>query len=137
MNKNGFTFIELLAIIILIGVITLVAVPSIKLADKKIQQKNYNAKVELIEKAAENYGDDHKELLLYSTSTEKCTDSSSNIEYPCINITVKDLLNNGYISKDPGLKTEDVLDPRTDKSILNKTISLYVKNNQVYTILNF
>ena len=52
MNKNGFTFIELLAIIILIGLITIVAVPSIRLADKKIQQKNYDTKVELIEKAA-------------------------------------------------------------------------------------
>ena len=133
MNKNGFTFIELLAIIILIGLITIVAVPSIRLADKKIQQKNYDTKVELIEKAAESYADDHKDLINYSATT---TYTSNGVSYPAITVTVRTLLDMGYLSKDPGLKKEDILDPRDDKSMLNKTLTVYIKNNRSYAVLN-
>lgn len=136
MNKSGFTFIELLAIIVLIGLITLIAIPSIKLADKKIQTKNYNAKKELIKKAAESYGEDNKDILMYSTTTTY-TDPSNNVSYPSMNIKVRDLLNNGYINKDKGLKTADVLNPITNQSILNEDIIIYYKNNQVYAKLGF
>ena len=136
MNKKGFTFIELLAIIVLIGLITLIAIPSIKLADRKIQNKNYETKKELIKKAAENYGEDNKDILLYSTSTTY-TDPSNNVSYPSINIKVRDLLNNGYVSKDTGLKNADILNPVTGVSILNEDIVVYYKNNRVYAKLNF
>ena len=136
MNKKGFTFIELLAIIVLIGLITLIAIPSIKLADKKIQNKNYETKKDLIKKAAENYGEDNKDILLYSTTTTY-TDPSNNVSYPSINIKVRDLLNNGYVSKDTGLKNADILNPVTGVSILNEDIVVYYKNNRVYAKLNF
>ena len=132
MNKNGFTFIELLAIIVLIGLITVIAVPSIKLADKKIQEKNFKTKVELIEKAGESYGDDHRDLIL--NSSEMYSDPNG-VSYPEITITVRDLLNSGYITKDPGLKREDVLDPRDDSSILTNKVRIYVKNNHAYAKL--
>ena len=56
--------------------------------------------------------------------------------YPSITITVGDLLSNGYITSDT--KEEDeVLDPRDNSSMLDKTITIYLKNNTAYAILNF
>ena len=48
MNKKGFTFIELLAVIILIGLVIGIAIPSIRYADKKFHEKAYKTKIELI-----------------------------------------------------------------------------------------
>ena len=136
MNKNGFTFIELLAVIVLIALITVIAVPTIKLADKKIRTKNLNAKLDLIKIAAESYGDDNKDVLLYQTTTTY-TDPSNNVKYPSITVTVRDLLNNGYLVKDKNGKGEDIINPVTKESLLNKTITIYYKNNRVKAKLNF
>lgn len=136
MNKKGFTFIELLAVIILIGLVIGIAIPSIRYADKKFHEKAYKTKIELIKTAAQEYGDDYKEIITYATDGSTYTDPSTGTSYPSITITVRDLLNNGYITKDSGLKTADVLDPRTDESMLNKTITVYIKNNRAYAKVN-
>ncbi|MCR5788113.1 MAG: prepilin-type N-terminal cleavage/methylation domain-containing protein [Bacilli bacterium] len=136
MGKKGFTLVELLAVIVLISIITLIAIPSIRYADKKITQKNYETKKELIKTAAEEYGDDYKELIVYASTPTYYTDASGN-SYPSLTITVRDLLRNGYITKDTDIKTEDVLDPRDDTSLLDKTIIVYIKNNRSYAKLNF
>lgn len=136
MNKKGFTFIEILAVIVLIALITVIAVPSIKLADKKIQTKNLQTKKDLIKIAAETYGDDNKEVLLYQ-STSTYTDPSNNISYPSITVTVGDLLNNGYLSKDKDSKTDDIKNPVTKASLLSSTVTIYYKNNRVHAKLNF
>lgn len=132
MNKKGFTFVELLAVIMLIGVILLVAIPSIRYADRKFHEKAYNTKIELIKNAAQEYGDDFKEVIMYSTGGTTFTDPSTGVSYPSTSITVRDLLNNGYITSDNELNREDVLDPRTDKSMLNKLIVIYIKDNRAY-----
>lgn len=132
MNKKGFTFIELLAVISLIAVILLIAIPSIRYADRKFHEKAYKTKIELIKTAAQEYGDDFKEVILYSNGGSTYTDPSTGAIYPSVNITVRDLLSNGYITKDNDLDKEDVLDPRTDKSMLTKLITVYIKNNRAY-----
>lgn len=136
MNKKGFTFIEILAVIILIALITVIAVPTMKLADKKIQNKNLEAKKELIKIGAEKYGDDNKEVILYQ-STTTYTDPSNNVAYPSVTVTVRDLLNNGYLSKDKDSKTDDIKNPVTKASLLTNTVTIYFKNNRAYAKLNF
>lgn len=136
-KNKGFTLIELLAVIILISVITLIAVPSIRYASKKIKAKEWKAKEEVIQVAAQEYGDDNKEAILYATNVKYMTDSSnSNRQYPCISVTVQTLLNNGYLTKDTDSQTEDIKDPRDDKSILNKTLTIYIKNNRAYGVFS-
>ena len=100
MNKKGFTFIELLAVLVLISVVLLIAVPTIRYADKKFHEKDYKTKTELILNAAKEYGDDYKEIILYSTYGSVYTDPSTGDTYPSVTITVRDLLNNGYVTKD-------------------------------------
>lgn len=135
MNKKGFTFIELLAVIVLISVVLLIAVPTIRYADKKFHEKSYNTKSELILNAAKEYGDDYKEIIMHSSSS-MYTDPSTNDTYPSVTITIRDLLNNGYVTKDNDIKTNDILDPRDDSSMLDKTITIYIKNNRAYAKYN-
>jgi prepilin-type N-terminal cleavage/methylation domain-containing protein len=136
MNKKGFTFIELLAVIVLISVVLLIAVPSIRYADRKFHEKAYNTKMELILNAAKEYGDDFKEVIIYNTNGSSYSDPSTGSNYPAVTITVRDLLNNGYITKDNGLNETDILDPRDDTSMLNKSLTVYIKNNRAYAKFN-
>lgn len=136
MNKRGFTFIELLAIIILIGVVIGISIPAINYADKKFHEKDYNTKVELIKKAAEEYGDDNKETILYASGGTTYHAEDGN-DYNSITVSVRDLLNNGYITSDTNSKRNDVKDPRDGSSMLDQTMIIYIKNNRAYVKLNF
>lgn len=136
MNKKGFTFIELLAVLVIIGIVLLIAIPSIRYADRRFHEKAYNTKVEMIKNAATEYGDDYKEIILYSGTGTTYTDPTTTSTYPAINVTVRDLLNNGYITKDKEAKTDDILDPRDDSSMLDMEIIIYIKNDRAYAKIN-
>lgn len=134
MNKKGFSFIELLAVIVIIGIVIGVGIPTIRYADKRFHEKAYNTKVDLIKNAAKEYGDDFKEIIISGNSTY--TDTNSGNSYKSVTVTVRDLLNNGYITKDNGLKEDDVLDPRNDQSMLDDIIIIYIKNDRAYVVYN-
>lgn len=139
MNKKGFTFIELLAVIVIIAIVIGITIPSVRYADQRFHEKAYKTKIELIKKAAENYGDDYREIILNSNAGVTYTlpvEYGDENAYPAVYITVRDLLNNGYITRDDGLKEPDVLDPRTDETMLNIQIVIYIKNNRAYAIIN-
>ena len=57
MRKNkGYTLVELLAVIVLLGIIMAIAIPAALKLNSKVNRKGYNTKIELIEQAAESYG---------------------------------------------------------------------------------
>ncbi len=136
MNRKGFTLIELLAVIILISVITLITIPSIKYASRKINERNYETKLKMIKASAEDYGNDYKEIIQYNSS-ETYTNPSDSIAYPSVTVTVSDLLANGYLVKDADIAQDDILDPRDKTSLKSNTITIYIKNNSAYAVLNF
>lgn len=55
-KRNGFTLVELLAVIVLLSLIMAIAVPSALKMSSRVKEKSYETKIELIEKAASNYG---------------------------------------------------------------------------------
>ena len=117
MDKKGFILIELLAVIILISVITLITIPSIKYASRKINEKNYDTKLKMIKASAEDYGNDYKEIILYNAE-ETYTNPSDNQTYPAITVTVSDLLANGYLVKD---SDRDYIRKKLDQTLLRLT----------------
>lgn len=138
MNNKGFTFVELIAIIVIIAVITIIAVPSINRADEKINQEMYDTKIKLIKSAAKEYGEDYMDVIVNvaDPNDDSTWYHESENKYPKIEITVEDLYNNGYLVKDSGSNEEDIKDPRDDSSMFDIPITIYIKNNQPYCIIN-
>ena len=64
--KNGFTLVELLAILAVLGVILLVSVPSIVSTNQKLKQQDYERYVNNIENAAEIYVETHSDREEYA-----------------------------------------------------------------------
>lgn len=70
MKKNGFTLVELLAVIVLLALLMAIAVPSAFKLNSKVKGKAYNTKIDLIEQAANNYGQSNKSLIRTGTSVD-------------------------------------------------------------------
>ena len=67
MKKNGFTLVELIATIIIIGLVIIIAIPVYNNMTGKTQEKAYVNKIKSIEVAAANYAADFKNELKVST----------------------------------------------------------------------
>lgn len=60
LNRKGFTLIELMAVIAILIIIMGIALPNITSSIERSKQKQKEAKIRLIESAAELYFDRHK-----------------------------------------------------------------------------
>ena len=83
--KKGFSLIELIAVIALLGIIMTLTSISVIHLKRNSDQKLYNEKVHYIEVGATKWGEDHLNLLSSDT---------------CNNVLVSALINSGYISGD-------------------------------------
>jgi len=81
-NSYGFTIVELLAIIVVLGVVIGIAVPSVNAIINRSKSESYDNQVEYIERAAKNYVDDNDISL------------ETNEEYV---VQMTALCNNGYL----------------------------------------
>lgn len=61
--KKGFTLIELVAVVIVLGVIGIIVFPVVNSTIKNGKQKSYDAQVELIIEASKKWGVKNAELL--------------------------------------------------------------------------
>ena len=105
--KKGFTLVELLAVMILLGIISLIAIPSIgKMLIRSRENAYESTKNELI-KAAKNY---------YADNIRELPDDGS---YKCL--SVSEIEENGYISND------DIVDPTTEEK-LTGYVKIYFDN---------
>lgn len=99
MNKNGFTLVELLSVIILIGLMGILIVPSVNKSIRDMNEQSYEEQIEMIELAASNWATDNP----YSLPAE---------DGGVTTITLGTLKAGGYV--DP-----DIVNPETDKSFPN------------------
>ena len=119
MNKKGFTLIELLVVIVIIGVLSVVVIPSIINVNKNINERLLSSKIEEIEAGAVLYANNNEEIFngtdtayvfVYelvesnylttdvSTTDSKCDASTENTTKGCvINPTNNESLNNEYV----------------------------------------
>ena len=63
MNKKGFTLVEVISVIALLGLIIGLAVPGVMRSSKKAKERTLNTKIKNIEKAAVLYGQDNRNLI--------------------------------------------------------------------------
>lgn len=120
-NNKGFTLVELMAVIVVLALIITIAVPSAISISHKIKLKMYATKVDMIIDSAKLYGQDNPSSL---KSNENACSSP--------NLTVKTLIETGYIKKDDTDDNGKVLNPINSKSMNNYELCVYKKNNRVY-----
>lgn len=103
MNNKGFTLLEVILVVAILGVITLIVVPSVSGILNKNKNEQYDNLKKSIVSAAKIYVSDNR----YNLGVV-CNDSSDIYSFT---ITLKTLVENGNL-------TEPVIDPR-DKTEIN------------------
>lgn len=103
MKNKGFTLVELITVIILLGVLSLISFPIISDSIKNSKQKASDIQTKQIIRAAESWASENTSLL---DETNRYT------------LNLSTLINSGYIDED------EVIDPKTGE-ILNSCI--YIK----------
>ncbi len=100
-EKNGYTTLQMLILIGILGIFTLGLIGTTSYAYKDKSDEYYEEKIHLIEKQAE----------LYGKTSESLKNEGS------LNITVNDLVKAGYFVADDS--DDNVIDPRNSKANLN------------------
>lgn len=113
MKDRGFTLVEILAVITLIGVLALITIPTIDVVIKSTREKGYENQKEVILSAAKDYG------------------ASNMMDLPTVDgdyvyITLGDLKLGGFIEV-------DVINPINEMCISNDTVIVITRKNNNYT----
>ena len=131
MKQKGFTLVELIAVLVVLGLIGLIAVPTVNSSLKKYKQSLYNDAIKNIEQAAKNWGADNIGKLPNASVEE----SSVTMSYPDIDveqkfstlqIRVRDLQEKGYIGS-------EIKNPTKGSNFCNCAIVTITKTNTGYT----
>lgn len=145
--KKGFTMIELLVVLVLIGGLVALTVPAILNSSQKAKAEAYDSKIELIEKTAATYGDDHlknvKDSNYYCsfhaegdtyTSLTGYSTTPQGISYPCIVLSLQDLADDNYLEydEDKDCSRDVIKEPTQNRAINGCNVYVYYKNKRVY-----
>ena len=102
-DKNGFTLVELLAVMIILGLLMVIAIPAYSAVYSSIKRNNLSGKISEINAAAMKYGQTVKDEIKEKGNK-------------CLDLTVGDLVERGYI-----LSEEDnepaIMSPVTGKPL--------------------
>lgn len=135
LNSKGFTLVEMLAVVALLGLLIGIATPNIMKSQKKAKERLLSSKVKNIEKAAVLWGQDNKT----SITEYGCTDVPTNPSdpygksYECYSIQVAALVFNKYMEGDDGSTVEN---PVSGENMNQCYISVYKKYGKIYAIYN-
>ena len=127
MNKKGFTLVEILSVLVLIGLLLGLAIPGINKISSNMKKKSYSKKVSLVESAAELWGQDNKTLLQSSSDCE----IKGGEKVSCYKITVGSLIENNYLDSDRN--SGEYISPLDNSDMKNQCVYVYKKNNRVYS----
>lgn len=112
--NNGFTLIEILAVITILGVLTSIAIPSINYFNTKQKEKAYFMEEELVLESAKEFAKSNQYMLFNNTN--------------CNIIDTKMLIENGFYE----IK-KDIINPKTKENIKNLKIVIDRNNTKSYT----
>ena len=112
-NKKGFTLVELLGVITILGILALIAMPTIDAIMTKNREKVYNTQIETIKNGLKTWGDGNTLALPENSG-----------EYLIINLG---------ILKKAGFVDEDIKDPTTDACFSNDAVLTITKVGSGYS----
>ena len=117
MKKNGFTLIEILAVLIILGVVGLIVMPVVTNSLRESKDDLYNVQISNIKEAAKTWSADNMNKLPTTTGGNK-------------NVNLKMLQDEGYIE-------ENITNPKTDETFDPLKVCVNIKFNgkkYVYTV---
>ena len=110
MRKNGFTMVELIAIVVIMACILLIVLPALNNTIKNSEEKKKEEALNNIYMAAENY--------LMANYDNYKIDNSGDVTY----VYIIDLISNNYMSI-------DTLNPNNDSTFSNKDVVKITRND--------
>jgi len=120
MDKKGFTLIELIAAITILGILTVLIAPNVIKMRNNVLEKSLQSKLDMIKTAAKDYASDD-ESVFRKISSNKCTTT-----------TVGNLIENGYLTGDTKQKTA-MSNPLTGKTMNGEQVCIYFDSDDVMT----
>ena len=118
MRKQGFTLIEVLAVLILIGLLSAIAFTSINGVLERQRNKEYKSKCDLFLIKAEDYLNDNKNDIVFLDSEPE--------------FTLEILISNGYVSdKIINPKTNEIFDEEETFFDITKSGNIYYINKDI------
>lgn len=104
MKNKGFTLVELLAVLVLISLVMVIAIPGIFKMRDRMNEKTLNAKIESIESAAimhvQNNSNKYKSYFgECTTNGTHCECTNNKCKYKFV-INIKDLIKSGDLKKE-------------------------------------
>ena len=132
-NKSGFTLVEILAVIIILGLLMTIAIPSVNKVSTQVKQKMLNTKAKLAEENLLLWASDNKKCFIGSGSNCLTMTCSGTATRTC-NVTYGNMAAYGLIDYDEGT---NVINPVDKSSINNKKITIkYNTTNKSFEITN-
>lgn len=119
-KKKGFTLVELLAVIVILGLIAVIAIPNSMTVSDGVKKNLYCEKVDLLLNDAKRFGNDHLGVLRQA-GNQNCY----------IPVTIEYLVNKGIIKKEQD-HAPFITNPYDNSSMDGKTIGIYYKNKRAY-----
>ncbi len=117
MSNKGFTLVEVMATIAILGILAILITPSIINIRKDMLQKTYNSRLTLIKNAALDYANDN-------------LDQVPVLDTRCLNVTVEKLIDDGYLAGSDNNKTE-MHNPITNENMNSKVVCVKYSSNDV------
>ena len=130
MKNKGFTLVELIAVLVVLSLISLIAIPTVNNSLKEYKQKLYDDAIRNLEQSAKNWGADNIGKLpnsVSSNNTMAYPDIDTESEFSTLQIRIKDLQAEGYIGS-------ELKNPKSSKNdFCNCAVVTITKTNVGYT----
>ncbi len=146
-KNNGFTLVELIAVIVILGLLITFAVPSVLSVAEKMKSDMFCTKIDNIEDAANLYGDDKFNDLKSINEANITVEDLENANATQLNkyiadeyvlkVTLIELIRNNKLTPDND-EAPYIVDPRDENiSLDDSAVLIFKRNNRIYSRYQF